>query len=233
MASQSLDNIKQYTKKRYSGKKAVSNLAKDIMFLKTMLNTEQKHIDTLTAPVTVVSTSSLVSALGTVAQGSSSSTRTGDSIRVRKMDFMLRFKYSTGTTNSKEIQHFKYWVVRYLKTPASAGTAPFSINEFLVSDQAGNYSTSSFHNPDTMQNFFVHSVGELDINLHFNVGTDSDIVKIVELSIDCDFHQTYNGSTGSTVSDNMVFLVCVATNAVNTGGSSELGVSSRLWFVDN
>jgi hypothetical protein len=236
MATQSLDFVKDTAgkaRKRYSGKKGASNIAKDIIMLKNLLNVEQKHVDTLTGPLTVVNGTSQVTALGTVGQGSTSAQRTGDSVKVCRVDMQLRFQYTSGTTNTREDQTFKYWLVRYLKTPISAGTSPFGINEFLNQDWNGDYSTSSFHNPDNMQNFDILALGQLYLPLQFNVATGSSAVRVVELSVDCDFHQIYNGTTGSTICENMLFLVLVGTQTVNAGGASEVVVGSRVWYLDN
>jgi len=222
-------------KKRYTGNKAVANIAKDLSMLKMLVNAEDKQIYTLATNQTVVQGTALVYGIGTVAQGNASNQRSGDSIRVNRIDLNLGFVYNSGTpaTTAALDQTFNWYLVRYLKTPSSSGTTAFSIAEFLNQDANGNYTPLSFPNPDTAENFQLMANGQVHITLPAATTAISTVHKIVEISHPCSFHQEYNGSANSTITDNMCFLVFTAYNPINAGGASVVQVQSAMWYIDN
>ena len=226
-------NVGVAVKKRYTGKQAVSNIAKDLSLLKTMINAEDKQIYTLAANQTVTNASPLVYGIGTVAQGSASNQRTGDSIRINRIDLEMAFVYNAGTATTALNQTFNWYLVRYLKTPSVSGTTAFGIGEFLNQDASGTYTPLSFPNPDTNQNFQVMGSGQVSLTLPAVSASIGTVHKIVSVSHPCSFHQEYSGSANTTITDNMCYLVFTAYNPVNTGGASVVGVQSAMWFLDN
>lgn len=222
-------------KNRYTGPNAVANIAKDLSLLKMVVNTEAKQVYTLAAAVqNVNSTTSLVYGIGTMAQGTSGSTRVGDSIKVFRIDLNLNFYYSSGTVCTNNNQVFNWYLVRYLKTPSSSGTTAFAIADFLNVDGDGQITPSSFPNPDLNENFQIMSDGQVELQLPVIVsGTSSTSQRVISVSHECSFHQTYSGSANTTITDNMCFVVVTASRPINTGGSSGVAVQSCTWFLDN
>jgi hypothetical protein len=219
---------------RYTKKGGMMNIAQDVSRLMATINTEDKHVDGFSGSTTVNSTTSAVLALPTTAQGTSSSTRTGDSILINRIDMELYFQYSgTAATSVNSDQHFRYWLVRYLKTPASSGLTPFSISEFLNTDSFGNYSPASLPNTDTNENFQVMTTGDVNITLPTLATAQLNKSICVPVRHNCHFHQLYNSTTAASVCNNTVFLVVVALNSSNTAGSSIIVPSYRLWYIDN
>lgn len=222
-------------KKRYTGKAAPKNIAKDMRTILSLLNVENKQVYTLATGQTVTQSAPLVYGLSTTSQGSGSANRTGDSIKVDRIDLILQFEYSTGTlaTTSRQTQIFNWYLVRYLKTPSSGGTASFAITEFINVDGGGSSSAISFPNSDTNQNFDILKAGQVVIDLPYTAATSATTTRIVTHSQECSFHQTYNGSGTSNITDNMVYLVFTAASNANAGGTSLVTVQSCMWFIDN
>jgi hypothetical protein len=229
------DQVIGAAKKRYTGKNSIKNIVSDISMLKSLLNVEDKHNDALSTLQTISNTTGFVAGVSSLAQGTTVSTRTGDSVKINKIDFLLNFQFSSGTaaTNAYADNIYRYFIIRYLKTPTSGGANAFAIAEFLNADAFGNYSLLSLPNTDTNENFQIMSQGTVQVQLPYVPAANSVNSRLVELSIPCGFHQTYNGSATTNVCDNMVFIVLVSLNPVNTGGVSGCSINSRTWFIDN
>lgn len=233
------DNIlqagKKFVQNRYLGPRGVSNMARDLSLLKMVVNTEEKQIYTLATSQTVTSASSLVYGIGTVAQGTASNQRVGDSIKIVRIDLNLKFAYNTGTpaTTSVFNQIFNWYLVRYKKTPSTSGTTAFGISEFLNQDQNSQYTPCSFPNPDTGSNFQLMANGQCEVMLPTVPTASAGANKIVSITHNSNFHQEYSGSANTTITDNMCFIVVTALNGINTGGASVVDIQSAMWFVDN
>ncbi len=226
---------RRFLSNRYLGPNAGVNIARDLSLLKMVVNAEEKQIFTLATSQTVTSAASLVYGIGTVAQGSASNQRSGDSIKITRIDLILKFNYNTGTvaTTSSTNQVFNWYLVRYKKTPASSGTTAFNISEFLNQDQNSQYTPCSFPNPDTNENFQLMSNGQIELTLPTATTAPNGISRLNSITHNCNFHQEYSGSANTTITDNMCFVVVTALNAANTGGTSSVDIESAMWYVDN
>jgi hypothetical protein len=204
------------------------------MKIARLLNTENKHVDIQNSN-TVLPSASLILCCTPPAEGSDSNQRTGRSLKVDKIDLLLQFTYSTGTpaTCAVQSQIFNWYLVRYLKTPSSGGTTVFNITEFLNQDANSQYTPMSLINDDTDENFQVMAAGTQHLTLPFLPTVASAFNAIQTHTHQCSFHQTFNGTTAATITDNCVFLVVTAMNASNTGGISNCTSTMRMWFVDN
>jgi len=231
----SRDQVVKTVKDRYTGKKAGANIARDMKTILSLVNTEQKQVYTLAVTQTVTNIAPLVYGIGTMAQGTASNQRTGDSVKITRIDLAIAFSFSTGTaaTSFIQTQTFNWYLVRYLKTPSSGGTASFAITEFLNIDGNSRSTPLSFPNPDTNENFQLMGSGQVDIDLQYVPATDCAKSKVVTISHDCSFHQSYNGAGSSTITDNMVYLVFTAYSGANTGGASGVTVNAAMWYIDN
>lgn len=209
-------------------------IKRDLSMVKSLLNIEEKHIDTL-GTSTVTASASVVLAIGTVAQGSSSTTRTGDSIKIIRHDLNLLFNFSNGTpaTSAQENQNFNWYYIKYNKTPSSSGSTPFAISEFLNQDVNSVYTPLSLMNPDTNENFTILDAGQINIGPNFLGTVSVNANRFVESSISRSYHQTYNGTAASNVCDAMTFLVVTASTGINAGGISTISYGIRQWYVDN
>jgi hypothetical protein len=235
MAKRGTNQVVAAVKSRYTGKAAPKNIASDIKTIMSLMNTEDKQVYTLAATQTVSSTTSLVYGIGTIAQGSASNQRTGDSVKINRIQLNLKFTYSSGfpATAVVESQVYNYYLIRYLKTPSSSGTTAFAISEFLNSDANGNYTPSSFPNPDTNQNFSVIAAGQQIVELPFLPTVAATTSRLVSLDIPVSFHQDYSGSANTTITDNMLFMVFTALNPLNASGNTGVEVNCGIWYIDN
>jgi hypothetical protein len=231
--SDSTDQVTGFAKQRYMGKGAAVNIAKDLNTLRKILNVERKEVTTYQGGVTCSNSSSVIQNIPGPAQGTTGSTRDGDSIKLVRIDGSLVFNFGTGTTNLYGTQYFKWYLVRYLKTPASSGSSAFAMSEFLTLDSGSNYTTMSLPATDTSENFSVIDSGIVVVEPSFATAVNNYAYRQVDISCEVGFHQTYTGSTAASVCDNALFWVCVALNPSNTGGGSTVTITSRMWFVDN
>lgn len=219
---------------RYTSRGGLSKLASDVTKLMAMVNTEDKHLDITNVAAACNATTPLIQVLPTIAQGNLSSQRSGDSVLINKIDVEMLFQFSgTAATATSSDQNFRWWILRYKKTPTTSGTTPFNISEFLNVDGSGNYTPLSLMDTDTNENFQIMCTGDVQITLPTLASTQLVRDKTFPLRHTCHFHQAYNGSGSANICDNMCFFVCVATNAANTAGFSQVTTSHRLWFIDN
>lgn len=225
-------NSKNFVKERYGGKRGVSNLARDVAFLKAIVNVEEKRIDSL-LNVTVGQNAPMTSAMDTIAQGAANNQRNGNSVKLTRIDLMMRFYYGSGTTSAQQTQTFRYFLIRYLKVATTSPTTPFSISEFLDADSSGFRTPISLPNTNYAQNFQILTEGTVPLHLNYSPATNSETSQVVVASVDVDIHQIYNGALANTLSDSLIVLVVVASQMGNTGGTTGVDYSVRQWFVDN
>jgi hypothetical protein len=219
---------------RYTRENGIQNLASDVSRLMSVINTEDKQVSTNNAAITVTNAASSIINISGSAQGAASNQRNGDSIKINRFDLEITFAYGgTAATATNGNQLFRYWLIRYKKTPVSGGSTPFNISEFLTTDSNGNYSPMSLPNTDTNENFQVMLAGEKEIQLSTLSPTQLTYTHLQTIRHDCNFHQEYNGSLATNVCDNAVFFVCVALNGANTGGTSAYALTTRTWYIDN
>jgi len=224
---QAVDAVKQ----RYV-RGGLAQVKSDVQALKRLLNTEEKHIDTLTGATTVTSGSSLISSIGTMAEGSDSNQRTGRSVKIIRTDLLMSFQYSTGAPGTQAFQNqvFNWYLVKYNKTTSNAA---FSIADLLNQDPGSNYTAISLPNPDLNQNFTILDAGVVDVDLTEATTVTSARVVIKQVTVNRSFHQIYSSTTAASITDNMCFLVFTAFQPINTGGLSQIAYSARMWYVDN
>jgi hypothetical protein len=219
---------------RYSSQQGVSNLAKDVTKLMSLINTEDKHVDTLSTALPVSSSTFASINIPGPAAGTAVNQRIGDSILINQIDMELLFNYGgTAATATFGTQTFRYWLLRYLKTPASGGASSFSLTEFINPDVNGVYTPLSLMNTDTNENFQVMVTGDVSIDLATLASASISYTKTIPVRHSCHFHQEYNGSLASNVCDNALFFVAVAQNSTNTGSVSTITPSFRIFYVDN
>jgi len=224
-----------FVKSRYGGKGASNNIARDLMLIKSLLNVEDKRIYTLAGYQAVTNATSLVYGIGTVAQGSANNQRTGDTIKINRIDLIMGFSYTSGTAATTAMcnQIFNYYVVKYNKTPSVSGTVAFNISDFLNQDNNTQYTPASFPNSELAEDFTVLASGTVHVRLPIFTTANSQEIELVNLSIPCSYHQEYNGAANTTIVDNMTFVVVTALEPVNVGGTSTCLIQAVMWYIDN
>lgn len=240
IATQSTSYISDGIKARYFSKDNKANfatLASDIGKLRSLLNTERKHVETTQNGATVVATAGTgsVYAINPPAEGTDAGNRTGRSIKAIRFDVSGEFIYSTGTvaTTSLQRQTFNWYLVRNKSTSSSSGTTPFVVADILDPDSNSVYTPMSMMDPDNIVDFEIMQCGQEVVDLRFNTTAPSSGHKCFTFSHDCSLHQSFNNTTAASVTQNACFLMFTAMNPVNTGGVSTVSFVAREWFVDN
>ncbi len=218
---------------------SMQSLAKEVGRIRKNLNVERKFLDQLSSAQTVGAGSSVVLAITPPAGGSSESTREGNSIKVIRFDIKMQFGFgpqADGLAVSCN-QTFNWYLIRWKKTPTSSGSTPPAISDIFNQDVNSNYTTLSLLNATTNQNYQFMASGTSVLELpNYNADTGTGqtiIIKMVDVVHDCDFHQLFSGTTAASITDNLVFMVFLATNTANTGGISQVIPAIRTWYVDN
>lgn len=224
-------------KKRYfskNGKQNVTNLAKDVMMLQKLLNTEMKYVNTKTGN-NITNTAGFVDVLTSAAEGSDSTQRTGRSIKIQRVDVNLEFIYSSGTaaTSAEQDCRFSWFVIQYLATPSTSGATAFNIADFLDTDMSGNYTSMSMGDPDTARDFRILANGIVDTQIQSVPAASYAARGYASACIDTNFHQSFNSTTAASIVDNNICIVLTAQRAVNTGGACQYNMNARMWFTDN
>lgn len=222
------DQVITAARRRYGGKSGVKNIATDVMMLKNMLNTENKHVDTLSTPITLTVSGS-VSWIAGPGLGNDNTNRNGRSIKLDKIDMICYTTWNAGAATNDD-QYVRWFVVRYLKTASTAGSTPFSLSDFLNADPNSNHTVLSLPNTDLSEDFAILDQGLFKIPVYVSGATSSSIV---ESSIPCSFHQTFDGTTNTSVCDNALFFVAVPLNTFGAGGQCNIQPQFRIWYVDN
>jgi hypothetical protein len=226
----SIDQLIGAGKARYGGKTGVANIARDLNSLRMMLNTENKHVDQIAIFQGVTNASPTNLFLTPSAEGTDSNNRTGRSVKLDRVDMLLRFNYNGGTTTSIATQTFRWFLVKWLKTPTSGANGGFPLSAFLLTDASGNYSPMSLANTDTAENFRIMAQGLEKMTMPLNFAT---VETIVEVSVPCQFHQSYDGTAATDICDGAIYFICLGMVANATGGSSGVTPTFRTWFIDN
>jgi hypothetical protein len=233
MARNARDQALGAVQRRYTGKRGLSALSRDVGLLMSVVNTEDKAIDGFFS-ATVTQTASWVVNITPPAQGLTSSTRIGNSLKVNKLDVIWELSFGGAlATEAHQNQTFNVYIVRWLKTPSTAGTTPFNIADFMDVDTAGRYTPLGLADKDTMENFDVLYAAQHDIVMTLATTAVSTMRRVVKCEIPVDFHQTFNDTTAASIVDNSLFIVAVAAQPVNTGGASGVAATVRVWFIDN
>jgi hypothetical protein len=193
-----------------------------------------KHLDTISL-LNVVPSASTVTVLNQPAQGTTSTTRIGNLIRVRAIDLQNIGQYSSGTTTTYQKQFFQFRLVRYKKTSFASGATPFSIAELLYQDGNSQYSPMSLMDPDTADaNFQILCDQILEVDLNFGSGANIlGYSKMMLHRVECDFEVEFNSSSSASLVNNALFFVITALNPINSSGSSAMWSNMRMWYSDS
>lgn len=212
---------------RYSGPSMGKNIARDMRSLKALLNTENKNIDFPTGPLTVTLAAPTTFIIPGSAEGSDNLNRTGRSVKLDRLDCILKATWNGGTTTVLSSQVFRWFVVKYKKT---LNNTPFTAIDFLDLDSGGNISSLSLPNDDRASDYQILYQDQIDLQQYFN---NSQVSKVVEFTVPLNFHQTYNGTTAASIDENFIEIVGVGMQTNAAGGASTMEFSFRTWFVDN
>lgn len=247
--------VKKAAKKRYinrGGRIATGKIMKDVAWLKSVLNPEKKKFQQNVTDASVGQCN--INANGyyvlditpTPAQGITSTTRNGNSIKVHSA--YLKYQFQSQNLLTGNPIRFRMMVVKTLgqpRTMADAVTTMFDPNSFITGGSIIDY--NSDRNEEAYKQFqiirsknlYLKPNGHNNQRLHFTGGMG---IKFKS------HHVKFTTDAGSVVQDGQYFLLILADNGninVSTGstlvGTSESSAQSGCalqlditqWYYDN
>jgi len=223
-------------RRRYGGKDAVKNIIHDVGLIKTMLNTELKHVRNLQGATTCNTTTSVVggnNSILPIAAGTDNNQRTGRSVKLHHMDVLFRFDWYGGSTGLVGTQVFRWFVV--LCKDLNSSNTSSAIGNFLDVDPNSNYTPQSMRNIDLHDQFRVLAEGQVELDMYasFTSGVNGQLSRIVPLTLPLGIHQNFSNTTSASCETNYLQIFVVALNTGGTGTVSTVSWVSQTYFVDN
>lgn len=243
--------IKRYFNKGYKPK--IGRIMKDVKYLKSVLNPEKKLYqynltDTLFGQCNINNSAYYVSDITPVpAQGTTSVTRNGNSIKLHTARIKMQLQSQSGATgNAIKVRGM---VVQVLGSPyTSASTlvsTMFKPNSFVTGGTIYDY--NSDRREDSFKQFRI--IRSFNANLPANNHTGQVPIKNVSIGIRFKNHHVKFVSDGATnIQDGQIFLIMFADsgNISTTTASSLVGTGvtatstgvwlqqdTSIWFYDN
>lgn len=232
---------KKWLKNRYypGGKLKVRRIAKDVAFLKNLVNVEKKYV-TFTVGDSFGQANNLAKAhyitpLISLAQGTTASTRNGNSVRATSLQWTLRMR---GQTNLSSDNNWIMYIVMHKNslpedsyTTGSGGTLA---NLFLQDDYWALLSTHSFRNVEHFRDWIVlrRVRGSVKADASSTAGNyDHSINGYVKLHK----HMRFDGAN-TTCIENQLYAIFVAANGdIQAGALTGLtfNLQYRFHYIDN
>lgn len=198
--------------KKYSAIDLAVKAVKGVAYLKTLVNSEM--LELTTAVVTNASTTPVWLHFTAVAQGDDESARTGNSILTRR----LQMSFLLGNNASATATQVRVIVIKTnQQAPDTAptttdlfGTATPGVND-LYSNDRKNFVTVLYDKVFLLNNFDA-------------------INAVVNFDKSVQFHTLYNGTSGTDIQKNGVYVVYFSNQATNTATATG---SIRVGYHDN
>lgn len=232
-AKKAVKKVGRIARKRYApkGKVNYNRIAKDVMYLKSVLNPEKKTFQLTTTDQGVGQCAGNVSSFYVrditplPSQGTTSVTRNGNSIRLSTSYF--KFQIQQQSANVQSPIRFRFLVVKVLGAPYTGGLGGnlvptmFNANSFITGGSIIDY--NSDRNTQSFKNFIV--LREKRVTLPANAISGQHMVKTLSFGMKYKSHHVKFTSDGSlAVSDGQLVLIVLADNGnASTGTVSTLG----------
>jgi len=205
-----------FWRKKYSLMQLGYKAYRGVKYLKGLVNSEMYKFDTI-ATVNPVNAGETVTHLTPIAIGDGDSDRTGNSILVRSLDINGTVLYNGSSTASAQI--VRMWVV---------------IDRQQISDSAPTFSTI-FENNGILSHLNNTTVGRFSLICvrKFIVNDDQQPGSYKTFHIRCPLmlHVRYNGSAGTDIQKNGIYLVCASSQDTSNGPS--ITFEARVSYRDN
>lgn len=195
-----------------TGRSLAMKAYKGVQFLKGLVNVEKKFINVQTGNLSPGTTSS-VTALNPIAQGSSDVTRNGDSILAKYIQ--LSGEVFGSASSSQDIVR-----IVLLCDKENRGTAP------TYTDVYTDASVHSYLNKENMDRFIILR------DWHFTFSTGSKNAFAFKKFIRLNTHLKYSGNAGNAtdIRQNGLYLMVLGVDNTN---KALVNVNSRIAFYDN
>jgi hypothetical protein len=223
--------VGRIARKRYApkGKVNYSNIVKDVKFLKSVLNPEKKTFQYTNTDQGLGQCSGNVSAFYVSditplpAQGTTSITRNGNSVRLHSS--YCKFQFQQQSANVQSPMRLKIQVIQVMGTPYTslgglAIPAMYNANSFITGGTIIDY--NSDRNTNTFGTFKV--LREKRITLPANIISGQHMVKTISFGMKYKSHHVKFALDGSqTIQSGQILLLILADN-----GNSSTGTASTL-----
>lgn len=251
---------KKQFKKRYVTKTGkglrISQIMKDVNYLKSVLNPEKKRFQLQTTDAKFGQISGNNNAYWVTdvtpvpSQGVTSVTRTGNSIKVHSSH--LRFQFQAMSSSNGSPIKIKVMLVKVIGEPQLISSAPTELlkpNPFILNagSNAGIIDYNSDRREDTFRRFVVLRQKSVTLRANYHTGQH----QLTDVSMGVKFkshHVKFTTDGNQTVADGQLFILCLADNgnssdatvstltgtpqtAINTGINLQYDIST--WYYDN
>lgn len=206
-----------WAKKRYTGKRAIINIAKDVTMLKSMVNTESKYFEALSVAAAPTVTAPYILGLNDLATGNTATTRNGNSIKMRSNQLSMRIERNP-TTASPDANTVVVSLV--LDKDPNVGTL----------DPAGVWNSAD---TEALRAFEIEFQNRYKILAQKRFILDGVNTKtaVCRWFKKLYFHTRFNGTTGTSQINNKLYLVVRTDNTI--AGDIDLFFHTRSKFIDN
>lgn len=190
-------------------------IARAVRGIRNLVNSEAKFVDA--NATNTPDTTGVVNILTLIAQGTTDTTRIGNSVLSQSLDIKCTFVPSASATAS-----FVRYIV-FIDKYDGAGTAPTLANLLQAT-----VSVQSFMNMDNSDRFVVLRNDVVPLTL---VGNNRAVYREIHLKL-TDLHVKYDGTTAAQASctNNHIYFALLSNEAINTPSVSWV---TRYRFVDN
>lgn len=197
-------------RRKYDAMSLAAKAAKGVWYLKGLVNSEMLHNQNLGS--TTSSSTGTMTLLNGMAQGDTSSQRTGNSILMRNVHLRLVF-----TQNPTAVSTI-YRVMLILDTQQIGDTNP-SVTDVLESaSPLSPLATGTSGRFKVLKSWF------------FTTDDDKSQTKIIQFYKDFRFHTRYNGTANTDIQKNGLYLLHLTDQATNT---PTLNYSWKVGYHDN
>lgn len=180
-------------------------------YLSGLVNSEMHHSET-TLSAQAVSTTPVMSSLTAIAQGDTNSTRTGNSIFVRKLDINLTLYQANNVTSLVKVVIFR--------------------DKQQVGDTAPGF-TDVYSSVAPTSMLTLTNLGRFDILYHRIISVDAvagNPQKVLRINKVMRRHVRYNGSASTDIQKGGLYIALVSDEATSTVTAD---MTARLSFYDN
>lgn len=206
---------KSWYKKKYSVEDLAIKALQGVKELKGLVNSERMVLDSSFA--TTLNTSGTVTHLTDISQGDSSSTRTGNSLLLKTVYVKNRVIWNS--LDVLELGSIRYWIV--MDTQQAADTSP------TLTDIFNNLNgTQSMTNVTTQGRFKILKSGTIKQNRNLAFNDVNDFYTCPSFGT----HIKYNGTAGSDIQKNGIYLVQYQSDATTPPSTYTV---TRVTWHDN
>lgn len=213
--------LKKWGKKRYlsgSVPQNIAQVAKDVWYLKGLINSEKKYYDNAQLSNTI-SYNGLVYNLCAMAQGDGTQQRTGNSIFARSLSVRLT-AIQRGASTSNNMK-----VMIVLDKNADVAAAP-AASDILETTGSTNAPLSHLKFPEARNRFKILKVKQIVLN------STNRTQQCCNIYLKMRHHIKFTGTTAASLGKGQLYLVVISDTVAGTDDPA-IRYQSRVMYHDN